>query len=183
MLFRSTTTAHCRREDPWSAIGELLSGAARTLGMEPTEEQIATWSKAGSRDNYAELLTGRAAAMYYGILPIPDPLPTDNAHPALRAVLVDPKQPLAQWTWARWQASAPVDAGHAPEALARASLLRPSSPLFPSERAWLLSSSGHAEEALLIWQDLVEHAPNDPRFLEPYARALLTAGQIGRAHV
>ena len=122
-----TTTATCRREAPWDALGTLLQGAAETLGLEASEAQIAAWKQPGSRDAYAELLTGRSAAMYYGILPLPDPIPTGTAHPALRAVLVDPKQPLAQWIWARWQAGTFPDADHSAESLARASLLRPES--------------------------------------------------------
>lgn len=175
------TTAHCRREDPWAAFGILLAGAAQTLNLSVPEATVAAWSQPGSRDNYAELLTGRSAAMYYGIMSLPDPIPTGNSHPALRAVVVDPRQPLAQWIWARWQTGAESDAGRAPDALGRAALQRPGSPLYLAERAWLLDHTGHAEEARLIWEDLYKDYPDDPRFMEPYARVLLETGHAADA--
>ncbi|HNH49115.1 MAG TPA: hypothetical protein PKY30_18865, partial [Myxococcota bacterium] len=62
-----STIAEATREAPWPAFAALLEGAAATLGVEVPEAVRRSWSKAGSRDSYAELLTGRAAALYYGI--------------------------------------------------------------------------------------------------------------------
>ena len=176
-----STLAEATREAPWPAFGALLEGAAATLGVEVPEAVRLSWSKAGSRDSYAELLTGRAAALYYGILPLPDPLPAGKAHPVFRAVLVDPRQPIAQWTWARWQMGTLPDAGKASESLGRAMLERPDSPLFAAQRAWLAGRAGHREEALLDWQEILGNHKDDPRFLEPTARALFATGRADDA--
>ncbi|MFN7143512.1 MAG: hypothetical protein ACK4YP_07050, partial [Myxococcota bacterium] len=101
-----STTAVGTREAPWDAFGELLEGAASTLGVRVGPRVVDAWRTPGSSDPYAELLTGRAAATYYGILPPPRD-PTDRrANPVLRAVHLDPEQPLALWTLARWDVAA-----------------------------------------------------------------------------
>lgn len=170
----------CRREDPWPAVAALLEGAALALGALPPEETRRQWAVRGSADTYAELLTGRAAAMWYGILPLPDPLPRGNMHPAFRAVLVDPRQPLAQWIWARWQIGADADGGRAREGLSRASVLRPQL-AWPADLAWLLELSGRPAEAADVYAALLRASPLDPRFLEARARTLLAAGDPGEA--
>jgi tetratricopeptide (TPR) repeat protein len=175
-------TATARREAPWDALGTLLEGVATVLELKVSEETRQSWHLPGSKDTYAELLTGRAAGMYYGVIPLPDPLPTGNMHPGFRPVLVDPKQPLAQWIWARWQlrTSEEEDQGNPVENLGRAALHRSSSPLFLAERALLLLKA-RPEEALLDLNEIRRKYENDPRFLDPYIRALLGSGRAADA--
>jgi len=172
-----TTTANGTREAPWEAFGALLDGAAASLGATVPPEVAAAWRVPGSKDAYAELLTGRAAATYYGLLPPPSD-PTDRrANPVLRAVYLDPKQPLALWTLARWEVGAGTDGRKAADALARAALVRPTSPVLDADLATVLLASGKADQAALMWEQVRTERPDDPRFLEPAARALLAAGR------
>ncbi|MDP2313392.1 MAG: hypothetical protein Q8P41_10835 [Pseudomonadota bacterium] len=172
-----STIATGTREAPWEAIGALLDGAAQALGARVPEEVAAAWHTPGSKDPYAELITGRAAATYYGILPPPDD-PTDRrTNSVIRAVLIDPKQPLALWTLARWDVGATSDAGKAADTLARAALVRPHSRILDADRATVLTATGKPDQAVLVWEQLRAGALDDPRFLEPTARALLVAGR------
>ncbi len=172
-----STLATGTREAPWEAIGALLDGAASALGVTVPDEVAVSWRTPGSKDPYAELITGRGAATYYGILPPPSD-PTDKrSNPVLRAVLIDPKQPLALWSLARWEVGFSGDGGQAPDTLARAALVRPHSRIFDADRATVLGASGKADQAVLAWEQLRGGAMDDPRFLEPTARALLTAGR------
>ncbi len=173
----ASTTATATREAPWEAFGSLLEGAAGTLGFPMPEVVLAGWRAPGSKDPYAELITGRAAATHYGLLPVPED-PTDKrANPILRAVLLDPRQPLAQWVLARWEIGSTADGGVAAPALIRASLARPWSPILDADLATLLSATNQADSAVLAWERLGERCPGDPRFLEPSARALHAAGR------
>ncbi len=120
-----STTSTGTAKDPWAAVGDMLDGAASVLDVEVSDEARAAWRKPGSKDNYSELITGRAAAQFYGILP-PSLTPGDPRNdPVRKAVFLDPGQPLAQWIRARWEAATTVDGGKAADALGRAQLLRP----------------------------------------------------------
>ncbi|MBM4369008.1 MAG: hypothetical protein FJ102_22520, partial [Deltaproteobacteria bacterium] len=168
----ASTLATCTREAPWAAIGEILDGAAATLGVDVSATTRAAWAVPGSKDAYAEMMTGRAAAQLYGLLP-PSLSPGDRKDdPVTRAVFLDPGQPLAQWTRARWEMATTVDGGKAPEALAKAQLLRPTSPLLLADQATLAGLTAHAAEALLAWETLAALG-DDPRWVEPLARAYL----------
>ncbi len=168
----TSTVATGTREAPWVAVGQLLEGAMGTLGVEVSEATRASWSTAGSKDPYAEMITGRAAAQLYGILP-PSLSPGDRKDdPVTRAVFLDPGQPLAQWTRARWEMATTLDGGKASDALAKAQLLRPTSPIFLADQATLAGLTGHTAEALLAWESLAALGA-DPRWIEPLARAYL----------
>lgn len=170
-----STIASGTREAPWEAFGALLDGAASALSAPVPDEVAAAWRAPGSKDPYAELITGRAAATYYGILPPPED-PTDiRKNPVRRAVLIDPKQPIALWTAARWEVGATSDGGKATDILARAALVRPHSRILDADRATVLAATGKADQAVLAWEQLRAGAMDDPRFLEPTARALLAA--------
>lgn len=176
-----STVATGTLKAPWDAIGALLEGAAGALGVVVDEATVAAWHKPGSKDSYSELITGRAAAAYYGLLP-PSLTPGDRkADPVVKAVYLDPGQPLAQWMRARWEVAATLDGGKAPEALAKAQLLRPTSPLLAADQAALLGMTGHPAEALLAWETLGATAADDPRWSLPLARARLAAGHAEEA--
>lgn len=177
-----STTAVATREAPWDAFAELLEGAAATLGVRVGPRVVEAWRTPGSTDPYAELLTGRAAATYYGILPPPRDPADRRTNPVLRAVHLDPRQPLALWTLARWDVGASSDGGKAAEMLTRAALARPTSPALEADLATVLLASGKADQAVLVWDAVRKRRADDPRFLEPAARALLAAGRAADAH-
>ena len=184
----TTTTAATTRAAPWDAFGALLEGAADGLGLAVPPEVAAGWHTPGSKDPYAELITGRGAATFYGILPPPTEPDDRRSNPVLRAVFLDPRQPVALWSLARWQVGTTADGGAAADTLARASLVRPWSPMLDADRATVLAAQGKSDQAVLAWEHIRDANPRDPRFLEPTARALLAAhrpedAEIGRAHV
>ncbi len=174
-----TTSAVTTRESPWDAVGALLEGAALTLDL-PVPE-TSDWKKPGSKDAYAELMTGRACAMYYGLLPPPETPGDKKSDPVVKAVYLDPKQPLAQWVRARWEIGATADGGLATEYLQRAALQRPWSPVLGADLATLYGASGRKAEAVLAWEDLVARDATDARWMEAYAAALFAVGRAADA--
>ncbi|MEN9787292.1 MAG: hypothetical protein RLZZ299_2556 [Pseudomonadota bacterium] len=192
-----TIEADGTRTQPWDAVGTLLDGAAETLGVSVSGTQRAAWRTPGSHDPYAELVTGRAAAVLVGISAwtLPAEGETD---PTARAVRIDPRQPLAQWVHARWVVGAggavrdegredlPRGVGRAPhlrhvDALRAAMLARPSSPLPAADLATLEGLAGEPARAVLAWDEVERIAPGDPRFQLPAARALLATGRADLA--
>lgn len=177
----SSMSAPGTAKDPWFAVGTLLESAVEALDVEVEASVVSAWYKPGSQDAYSELITGRAAAAYYGLLP-PSLAPGDRkADPVSKAVYLDPGQPLAQWMRARWEVATTLDGGKAAEALAKAQLLRPTSPLLAADQAALLGMTGHPAEALLAWETLAASAGDDPRWWLPLARARLAAGHAEEA--
>lgn len=161
------------REQPWDAFGTLLEGAATTLGAEIDEATRAEWHAPGSKDPYAELLTGRACATYYGLLPPPE-IPGDKRKdPVIRATFLDPAQPIAQWMRGRWELLASTDGGAALEAFNRAALARPHATLLTADLAASYGWIGRPDQAVLLWDEIGVAAPLDPRWFEPRVRALL----------
>lgn len=174
-----TTSAPATREAPWDGVAALLEGAALTLDV-PVPE-TADWKKPGSKDSYSELITGRACAMFYGILPPPETPGDKKSDPVVKAIFLDPKQPLAQWVRARWEVGATGDGGLATEYLQRAALQRPWSPVLGADLATLYGASGRRAEAVLAWEDLVARDPTDARWMEAYAAALFAVGRTADA--
>jgi tetratricopeptide (TPR) repeat protein len=169
------------RQAPYPMFATILNEAAEQLGVVPDAATAAAWSTAGSKDTYAELITGRGCATYLGLLPPPID-PTDKKqNSVLRAIFIDPTQPIAQWMWARWQVYAVPGSGSAADALRRASLARPTSPLLLADLATTLELNDKHEEAALVWLALTEQAPDDARWLIPYANTLATLGRTVEA--
>ena len=158
---------------PWDAVGTLLDAAAEVLGVEVSDATHLAWRTPGSSDPYAELITGRACAQLYGILPPSDTPGDKKADPVLKALFLDPGQPIAHWVRARWEMATTLDGGTAAESLAKAQLLRPTSPVFSADQATLSGLVGEPAESLLGWETLVATTGSDPRWLEPLARAYL----------
>lgn len=175
------TEAPATREAPWAAMGLLMDGAADLLGVEVSDATREAWSKPGSRDPYAELVTGRGCATYYGTMDPPE-IPGDRRKdPVARAVYIDPKQPIAWWARARWELASTSDGGQAIGALTRATLERPGSPALAADLATAYALTGRPDQAVLAWEELVKRTPGDPRFAVPYARALLAVGRAKEA--
>jgi tetratricopeptide (TPR) repeat protein len=176
-----THTATGPRQAPYPMFAALLNGVAEQLGLVPDAAAVQAWEAPGSKDSYAELITGRGCATYLGLLPPPTD-PTDKKqNSVLRAIFIDPTQPIAQWMWARWQVYAVAGSGSAADALRRASLARPTSPLLMADLATTLELNQKQEEAALVWLALTEQAPDDPRWLIPYANTLATLGRTVEA--
>ncbi len=172
-----THTASGSREAPHAMFAALLDGVALQLDRHPDDATRTAWATPGSRDTYAELITGRGCASYLGLLPAPAEAGDKKGNPALRAVFIDPSQPLAQWMWARWQIYGVPGGGTAADNLRRAALARSTSPLLMADLATLLTLSDKPSEAALVWQGLTEQAPDDPRWMTPYADILLRLGR------
>jgi len=171
-------SAPASREKPWEAFATLLEGAAGVLGAEVDDTTRARWRQPGSKDPYAELLTGRACATFYGLLPATGTPGDRRSDPVARAVFLDPGQPLAQWIRARWDLLATTDGGKAVDALNRAILDRPGSPLLAADLAATHTWLGRPDLAILAWDELGAAAPDDPRWFEPRTRALLAVGRV-----
>lgn len=172
----ASTVAEATVENPWPAVAATLAGAAATLEVAVPESTLAAWGTPGSKDPYSELITGRSAAGYYGLI-APSLTPGDRKQdPVLRAVYLDPGQPLAQWMRARWEVATTLDGGKALGALGAAQLARPGSPLLLADQAALLGLTGHRAESLLAWETLAADAPDDPRWWLPLAEARLASG-------
>lgn len=172
-----THTGTGSREAPYPMVAKLLESAAGQLGRTPDEATRVAWATAGSKDTYAELITGRGCATYLGLLPPPADPADKRQNPVLRAIFIDPKEPVAQWMWARWQVYALPGAGTAADTLRRAALVRPTSPVILADLATTLSLTGKPDEAAIVWQGLTEQAPTDPRWMTPYADTLLELGR------
>lgn len=166
-------TAQAKREQPWDAFGALLEGAAATLGREVDPAVVAEWHTPGSKDPYAELLTGRACATYYRLLPPPEVPGDKRKDPVVRATFVDPAQPIAQWMRARWDLLGSTDGGKSLESLNRAALGRPHATLLTADTAAATTFLGRPDQAVLLWDEIGAAAPTDPRWFEPRVRALL----------
>lgn len=176
-----THSATGSREAPYPALAALLTGAAEQLGA-PVEPAVsAAWSVPGSKDTYAELITGRGCATYLGLMPPPADPADRKQNAVLRAVFIDPGHPIAQWMWARWQIYTLPGAGSGADTLRRAALARPSSPLLRADLATTLALTGKGDEAALVWQGLAEQAPADPRWVIPYATTLTDLGRAREA--
>lgn len=172
-----THTATGTREAPYPMFAALLTDVARQLDVPVDPGVAAAWSAPGSKDTYAELITGRGCATYLGLLPPPVQPADKRENSVLRAVFIDPAHPIAQWMWARWQVYTLPGAGTAADTLRRAALARPSSPLLTADLATTLALTGKPDEAALVWQGLTEQAPADPRWIVPYATTLTDLGK------
>lgn len=171
-----STVAEGTVDHPWPAVAAALTGAAATLEVTVPEVTLAAWGKPGSKDPYSELITGRSAAGYYGLI-APSLTPGDRKQdPVVRAVYLDPGQPIAQWMRARWEVATTIDGGKALGALGAAQIARPTSPLLLADQAALLGLTGHRAESLLAWETLAADAPDDPRWWLPLAEARLASG-------
>lgn len=177
----TTVTANGSRDAPYDAIGTLLDGTAKALAVPVTPEVSARWHQPGSADPYAELVTGRACAVWLGLLP-PSTRPGDRrADPVARALYLDPKEPLAAWIYGLWQVGTVTGGGTAAEAFQRAVVARPTSPLLGADLALARGLQGRPAEAVVAWEDVLSDNRDDLRFLKPYADALVVAGRANDA--
>ncbi len=177
----STHVASAPREDPAPALAALLGEAAVALDRPPPGGARAAWARPPSADAYATLLEGRAAAVYYGFLPTPD-APVDDVRrdPIRRAVLVDPKMPIASWILGRRE----LDGGRpklAVAALDRAAAARPGSVALLAAAAAAADRTARARAAAERWDEVAERAPGDVRFVLPRFESALARADVDAA--
>lgn len=172
-----THEATAPREAPYPAFAALLDGAAATLELPVTDAVRAAWATPGSPDPYAELVAGRAAAVYYGFLPVSASPGDRRRDPVARAPFLSPSQPVAQWIAGRWAVGADAEPGGAVSPLKQALLARPSSPVLAADLATVFEWSGRPDQAALLWDDLAQRLPDDPRWYEAHARVLIATGR------
>lgn len=165
---------------PEEATAELLGWAALQVARPPAPETAAAWGQPVSADPYASLVTGRAAASWYGLLP-----PVAEARkgdvlrdPFARAVYIDPSVAVAWWVLGR-RSAAEDDPGAARSAFTRASLLEPHAPVFRADEAVALGRLDRWDAAEAAWAALT--ASGDLRFLLAHVDAALRAGRVDRA--
>jgi predicted Zn-dependent protease len=162
------------------AVAGLLGKLALALGERAGPALEAQWAAPPSRDRYALYLAGRSAAQLYGWRagPAEADVGDRKRDASVRALFIDPTNPLAWWLSGRQQLVRGVPEG-AQRALRRAVELRGRTRLFRADEAAALASGGApAEVALEAWEGVRQRAaPEDLRFALPHARALLGADQ------
>lgn len=165
-----------RRDDVWQAVERLMDSVTIHLLREPSEEARRDWGRPPSRDPYATLLAGRAAAAWYQGKLV-EGMPQD---PVARALKVDPAMGAAQWVHGRqlaglgrWEAAL--------GAFQRGAVARPSSVLLQLDVAAALLHTGRDEAALQAWEALAEAHPDDPRVPLGRLRALVAADRVTEA--
>jgi tetratricopeptide (TPR) repeat protein len=169
--------------EPWVAVAEVLDGASEILARKaalpgaPDE-----WRRPASKDPYAVLLAGRAAAVLYGILPPPpeEDLGDRREDAIVRAVYVDPHDAAAAWILIRRDAARGQFAT-AQEAFERALAARPSSLALLADQAALSALASKPATALDAWLAMSARTPRDLRFRLPLARAHVRNQESGEA--
>ncbi len=155
-----------------AATARLLHALARQLDRSPVGAADLRWQAPLSKDPYAILLSGRAAAAFYGLRPAAAPGDEDDPRkdPIARAVLVDPGVPLSTWVQARDRARRGVDPG---AALERAMASRPEATALLADAAAAADAARRPARAREAWEQVAERAPRDPRYALPLTRARL----------
>ncbi len=134
-----------------------------------------TWAAPESRDPYALLILGRAAATVYGLRAAPDPEERDDPRrdPLARSVFLDPTMATGWYLRARSPLSGPE--GTRRQHAERASALDPGDPLLVADAASLALMAGDPALALPGLESLQGVAPDDLRFPLALAEAALLA--------
>jgi hypothetical protein len=167
-----TQTETAPREELHAAVARLLVWTAGELRVELLPEVQAAWLLPPSKDPYAVLVAGRAAATLYGTWPAAEGLALGDRRrdPIDRAVYIDPKQGLSAWVLARRDALR-GEVARARAGLSQALEARPWSALLQADDAALADLQGRPEAALDAWAEVVRRAPGDLRYTLPHAAA------------
>lgn len=163
------------RLQPNAVVGELITALASRMGRDVTSAREG-WITPLTRDDYAVLMAGRGAAIYYGYLPpvAPESRGDNRKDPIARAVFLDPKLP-GSWSLV---ARTVEDPGRRLIAWKTASELAPQNAALKAAYAAAFDEEGLLEPAWTAWTAVAAIAPNDLRFLIPRARAALRVNQM-----
>ncbi|MCK6550526.1 tetratricopeptide repeat protein [Myxococcota bacterium] len=180
VCLRHTSTAP--RDRTAASVAELLGDAAAQLGRKPFTGTSTAWALPESKDAYATLLTGRAAAIFYGLLPplAPEAIGDRRKDPFDRSILIDPNMPIAQWLAGR-RALLLDRPKTAFLAFERAASKRPAKQLYRADAAMALLVGREGDPALDAWEQVIKRSPSDLRFAVPHAEALVRIGDLARA--
>ncbi len=156
------------REAPEGAVTELLVWTAGQIDAPVPAGMVEAWSKPLSKDRYAVVVLGRAAASWYGIVDPVDPEERGdpNRDPLARVVLIDPSLSMAHYILARRA----LDTGRQSVAITGFERARKSTPgrfVFEVAGAAAASSAGQWAEARKDWDDIDARWPDDSRFVVP----------------
>lgn len=167
------------REDVDQLARSLIERVAIVLGR-PTQDGP-TWARRQSDDNYAQLMAGRSAAVWYGLMEAPpdDALGDVRRDPVARALYLDPDMPVARWIAAR-RALQLGDPDGAERALRVGAEVLPH-PLLEVGHAAVLLEMGAAEASLVRWRALREDRQRDPRLEMGEIDALIGSGRVTEA--
>lgn len=168
----ATDRASAARDRPELVAEKLLVAAAEQLERSVTQEAVRAWSAPPSRDAYALLVAGRAAAQLYGLAPRTIARANDpRRDPIARAIFLDPNLAVAQWIAGR---AAPPEAASTHFELARRS--DPTRIAYLADTATALGTNARtAHLSRMVWEDLVRRRPDDLRFVLARARSALVA--------
>jgi hypothetical protein len=156
------------RETPEGAITELLVWTAGQIDAPVPAGMVEAWSKPLSKDRYAVLVLGRAAAQWYGIVDPVDPEERGNPNrdPLSRVVLIDPSMSMAHYILAR-RALDTSRHSVASTAFERARKATPNRFVFEVADAAASSAGGQWADARKLWDDIDARWPDDSRFVVP----------------
>ncbi|MEQ8278013.1 MAG: hypothetical protein RKU31_30320 [Deltaproteobacteria bacterium] len=156
--------ADSARERPDLVAASIMNALAARFDRTVNEAVAQGWSRALSKDPYAVVVAGRAAARWYGLSGAPaiEPRPEDVRNdPFARAVFLDPQLAVAQWMLARSRV-ARGDLKAAAAALEMARRVEPQRVAFAADFAVLAAPAGR--DPAPAWTDLERSAPADLRF-------------------
>ncbi|MFH1463523.1 MAG: hypothetical protein ABIO70_03980 [Pseudomonadota bacterium] len=172
------------REAPFAAVASVLVAATAQLRRQVPEAALARWQEAPSKDPYAILVCGRAAATLYGFLPplAPEKRGQTRQDPFARAVFLDPGMHVAWWVVGR-DALLQGEAGRAAGAFDMALRRWPARTIYQADHAAALLAAGEPSRALAAWSALPANIAQDPRFTIAWAHAALAAHDTGRAQL
>lgn len=163
---------------PNDLVGDLVARVGAQMGRQPPFDP-AVWRATITRDEYAVLMAGRAAAVLYGLSPPVEPeLSGDNKRdPIARAAFIDGRL-LGVWSVT---ARTTTDPQLAIMAWKLASDGFPQSPALKAGHAAALEARGLTEPAAGAWRAVGALAPSDLRFVVPRARSALAVGNVAEA--
>lgn len=170
------------REAPEGAITELLVWSAGQIDVPVPAGLVEAWSKPLSKDRYAVLVLGRAAATWYGMVdPVtPEERGDPGKDPLTRVVLIDPSLSMAHYILGR-RALDTGDAARAAQTFERARRSTPDRFVFEAAVAASLSAAGQSAEARKLWDELDARWPDDSRFVVPRVEAWLKNDMLAEA--
>ncbi len=169
--------AEAPRDHPEQAAESILLAWSAQLGREAPEESVRAWAEPLSRDAYAIVVAGRAAAQWYGLSSLGDQSGDRRRDAFARAVFLDPNLAVAQWLLARrrWSAG---DAGGALAALELARRADPKRTAYLVDTAVVVSADArNASLARAAWDELERRGRFDLRFALARARGQLQGGR------
>jgi tetratricopeptide (TPR) repeat protein len=171
----TTDAAIGTQSDPAAAVARVVQAAS--VRMQRGRVGLPRTAKR-SRDDYAQLITGRAGAIGYGLLPPtpPEVVGDRRRDPAFRAAYIDPTVAEAWWEQGRQAVEPEVAAA----AFVRAAALEPSSTLRLADQA---ATTLSCAAAWPMWQEVNARAAREARFSIPRARVALCAGDLDGAGV